>query len=103
MNKVFLAGLLTAILSALIPALQGQFSWYTVIFSVSIAGLSYATKNMKGQVWTIIGIVTAAAVNFFTAHPEPAGITLKFVMVSYVLPLVIQVLGAVQGSGTKTE
>jgi hypothetical protein len=103
MNKVFLAGLLTAVLSALIPALQGTFSWYTIIFSVSIAGLSYATKNLQGQIWSILGIVVAAAVNFFTSHPEPVGITFKYVMVSYFLPLAIQILGALQGSAAKKE
>jgi hypothetical protein len=103
MNKVFLAGLLTAILSAMIPALQGTFSWYTILFSVSIAGLSYATKNLKGQIWSILGILVGALINFFTAHPEPTGITFKYVMVSYFLPLAIQILGALQGSSAKTE
>jgi hypothetical protein len=95
MNKVTWTGLIVAVLTAIIPLLQGEsITIYSAGFSVSIAALSFLTKNMKGQVWTILGIVTAAAINFFTAHPEPSGITVKYVLASYVLPLLIQISGA---------
>jgi hypothetical protein len=95
MNKVFLTGLLTAILIAIAPVLQGdKITVYSLAFPVLLAVGSYLSRNLEGQVVTIIGIITAAATNFFTAHPAPDGITLKYVVVSWVLPLVIQVLTA---------
>lgn len=95
MNKVFLTGLLTAILIAIAPVLQGEsITIYTLGFPLVLAVGSYLSRNLEGQVVTIIGIITAAATNFFTSHPAPDGLTLKYVVVSWILPLVIQILTA---------
>lgn len=103
MNRVVLTGLIVAILNPLITLLNGDaLSTYSLVFSVMIAAGSYLSRNMKGQVWTMVGIVAASATNFFTANPEPTGITLKYVLASYVLPAIIQIVTAFSG-GEKPE
>ena len=106
MNKVTWVGLFVAILTSLIPVLQGEsITLYTILFSVAIAALSVLTKNFQGQVWTILGIVLAALINYFTAHPEPGtAVDLVSILRDYVFPLLIQIGGAYAGSGqTKKE
>jgi uncharacterized membrane protein len=105
MNKVLITGLLMAILVAITPVIQGDgFSWYSLVFAGALAATSVLTKNFHGQVWTILGIVAAVAANFFLAHPEPTGITTEYVLKSWVLPLILQILGAAKNGGQpKTE
>lgn len=98
MNKVLLTGLIVAIVNPVIVLLNGDhISLYNIVFSVGIAAGSYLSRNMKGQVWTMVGIVAASATNFFTSNPEPTGMTLKYVLASYVLPMVIQIVTAFSG------
>jgi len=104
MNKVFLVGLLTAVLVAVAPLLQGEMiSVYSVGFAIVLAAGSYLSRNMQGQVWTMVGIVVAAATNFFTAHPAPDGLTLKYVIVSWIVPVAIQILTAQAPGQTKPK
>jgi hypothetical protein len=98
MNKVFIMGLVAAVLTAVIPSIQAEhISWYAVAFGGTIAFVSYLTRNLKGQWISILGIFLSAMVNFFTSHPEPTGITIEYVAKSWVLPLVLQVVLAFAG------
>jgi hypothetical protein len=98
MNKVFIMGLVAAVLTAVIQSIQAEhISWYSVAFGGTIAFVSYLTRNLQGQWISILGIFLSAMINFFTAHPEPTGITLEYVAKSWVLPLVLQVVLAFAG------
>lgn len=83
--------LIAAILVAVVPSIQQEsISWYAVGFSGALAGLAWVTKNFQGKYLTIVGILLSAGTNFFTAHPDPSGITLEYVAKSWVLPLFLQ-------------
>ena len=103
-NKVFIWGVLMAVLSVAVPYLQAdQISWYGVAFASLITVISWATKNLKGQVITILGIIGATATNFFMAHPEPGGITIEYVAKSWLLPVLMQLITAFAGPSKPTE
>lgn len=95
MNKVMIFGLLSALVGALIPMVQGgDPTVYSVSFGLAIAGIAFLTKNNEGEVWSILGIIGAVVANFFAEHPTPEGITIKDLLGNYLLPLLFQFLMA---------
>lgn len=97
-NRVFFASLLLAVLTAVVPSIQQEtISWYAVGVGGSIAAIGWFTRNMTGQIASILGTVGAVLTNFYMAHPEPSGITAEYVVKTWALPLIIQLIGAAIG------
>lgn len=61
-NKVFLVGLLAAVLVAIQPFGQtDKIQWAAVALAGGIAALSYLAKEWRGQGMSILGIIAIAA------------------------------------------
>lgn len=102
-KTVMVWALIAAVLTAVVPSIQQEaISWYAVGFSAALAALAWVTKNFEGKILTIVGIVLSAGTNFFMAHPDPADLTIEYVVKNWVFPLVLQ-FALAQASMKKEE
>ena len=66
---------------------------YAFVFPVAAAILTYMGRNKQGAVWSIVSQVGANLSAFIAAHPTPDGLTFKYVIFSWIVPLAILALG----------
>lgn len=90
-NKVFITGLLGAIVLGLQPFLtQTQLDWKVLGFAVLMAVLSFIANTWRGQGITIIGIIGSLAFAFTTLQN-----TGTFSWQQFMLAAVVAILSAV--------
>jgi peptidoglycan/LPS O-acetylase OafA/YrhL len=65
-NKVFILGLLGAIVTALQQFTSPTVNWEVVAFAAAIAGLSYASKTISGKAGSLIGVLGGAIATIST-------------------------------------
>jgi hypothetical protein len=66
---------------------------YAFVFPVVAAIMTFLGKNRQGPVWSVLSQVGANLTAFVAAHPTPDGLTLKYVLFSWIVPLAILGLG----------
>lgn len=93
--KVFLTGLLMAVLSSVYELISTNLhpSYWILGWSVSLAALTYFANNLRGQAASIFTIVLSTAIMFFQAHTEGNDLSFKEIALTVLLPLGIKVLG----------
>lgn len=102
-NKVFIIGLLVATLSSVyeLVSTDGHPSVWIIGWSMAIAALTYAAKNLRGQSASILSTIGMGAASFFQLHGQPDGLTMQQIMTALVLPMTIQILGLFNSSPPK--
>jgi hypothetical protein len=103
-KKAFWFGLILVALQIIAPIINAEvLTWYVFVFPVASGVLVYLSKNLKGATWTVAGQLGAGLTAFFASHPTPDGITLKYVLSAWILPLLIQAVTAWMPNGEKSE
>jgi hypothetical protein len=94
-KNVIIFGLINVILQSLIPIVSlPEVSWYNFVLPFVSTVLIFLSKNMNGKGWTVSGQIGATIASFAVTHPTPDGITFKYVLAAWLLPVLIQVVGA---------
>lgn len=103
-NKVFIIGLLVAVLTTVseLVSTGGHPSVWILAWSVSITGLTYAARNIRGQAASILGTISMGITSFFQLHGQPDGLNMQQVVTALVLPMTIQVLALFNTTPAKT-
>jgi hypothetical protein len=93
-KNAFWIGMALAVLQAISAlATVEPFTFYALVFPLVAAIMTYLGKNRQGPVWSVLSQVGANLTAFVAAHPTPDGLTLKYVLFSWVVPLAILALG----------
>lgn len=99
-TQVVLFAVISAVIQALIPVLDSDvLTVYDLVMPVLTVVTGVLSRNCKGQIFTIAGIVSAGLASFHLAHPTPEGLTLRYVLSAYAFPLILQIVGALSHSG----
>lgn len=95
-NKVWIAGLVQFILTALTELTvdpNGHYNVYIIVYSAVIAALTYAGRNLRGQWASISMAILSTTMVFGSLHDTQTAITYQIVMIRMVMPLALAILG----------
>lgn len=92
-NKVFIIGLISAILTSVLESISSpEMSWYVIGFSIASAIFGYIHREAPGKIGTISGIIGGQLAAFQVAHSAPTGIEAIDIL-KYFIPILLGVLG----------